>query len=1002
QVEDVVGCHVEDAITFWAQDISTVNDLLQLSCALAEACPRANAAFGKLDFTKIYGGCFSEDRCWYRCMVQHMISNEKAGTCQVLYIDYGNSEIINRSEIVEIPENLQYPSVAKRYRLWGLQLPANQNLNMFDQGKKFLGSLVFEKAVKIRQKAKQKDGVIIVQAECEKVDIGEEVAKAGFAEKCRIPGNTDSVEMKEDNVQNQRKMMKTISPPWLNRTGRTPCNSPREPLGSGAAAERNQVFAGNRMFLTKEKKLASAPVLNRSLACMGDQNLAVENGNVEEEKEGLRKENVNLLRRQKELELEVECLKGELKVCGKKEASRKATEHLKETLHNYIGTKMRNLAANVKVLKEFRHTKKNAGFGEQLSQAITLVTEGNITVPCSLKKLQELWTEYDLAQEMIRLCKNMDERDELIIKRNGVQQSLYSAVKEFILEVDQLFICERSDMLQGLSVSLGMVYGRVCEVSDSEDVFQQFFKWKHAKMEEFVNVRNNTDAALQVLTDLFSNILKRFDLTSEVSSDLEEAPGNVDEALKDVELSICRELKTDLTEHDEKEKGIIRSAYSEVMHKVRQEQDLITVIQKTYSASVEFKEQAEKWMDRRPNIDNLLSIKKTVKSLKVQLRWKLTEKNNLEESDDDSELEITRIKEEIAVLRNKLLQEIYKEQEEYEKLAYLVQKWFPELPLLYPEAGILSYMNSGGLLSHSLERDLLDAEPMKKLSTKRPLVCSEIQDQKVLLKGYSVDVSSEAKVIERIAKYHRAWDQQKEKSSLLQLLFLLFCKARFKPIMLSDPLVYLMVPYYPGASLIALQADAPLTLEETLKVMKGVAQGLQILHGANIVHGSLHGNNIFAVNRKEGIVGDFDFSKSEEQRAAADTMVIGTLSLVSPELKMGQPASPASDMYAYGCLLFWLCVQNQEFVLKEDGTPEVNVVGMDDKVKSLILNLFCCNRLTAEQVLRDDCFFLVDAVPVPSQPGEEHKPCEEHDSEKKDEDAVDAVNSEKNAVNPTQ
>lgn len=29
---------------------------------------------------QIYGGCFSEDRCWYRCVVQRMINNEKAGT----------------------------------------------------------------------------------------------------------------------------------------------------------------------------------------------------------------------------------------------------------------------------------------------------------------------------------------------------------------------------------------------------------------------------------------------------------------------------------------------------------------------------------------------------------------------------------------------------------------------------------------------------------------------------------------------------------------------------------------------------------------------------------------------------------------------------------------------------------------------------------------------------------------------------------------------------------
>ncbi|XP_052551224.1 serine/threonine-protein kinase 31 isoform X2 [Tympanuchus pallidicinctus] len=950
KAEDVVGCHVEDAITFWAQNISSCNDLLKLSCALAEACPRAQAAFGKLDFNKIYGGCFSEDRCWYRCMVQRMINSEK---CQVLYIDYGNSEIINRSEIVEIPESLQYPSIAKKYRLWGLQLPADQNLSMFDQGKTFLGSLVFEKAIKVRQKARQKDDIILVQAECEKVDIGEEVAKAGFAEKCKSPGSTEDVEKREDAVQNQRKKMKAPAPLWVNRPGHVLCNRPTAVLDPVAATARNQAFAGNRVILTKDKTPASAPVLNRSLACVRDQNLAEENDIFEEEKETQRKENVNLLRRQKELELEVEHLKGELQMIKQeKEESRKRAEYLEETLQKYVGTKMKDLAAKVKMLKEIRRAKKNAGFGEQLSQAIKLVTEGNITVPCSLEKVQKIWTEYDLAQEMIQLCKNGE-----------------------------------------LSVSLEMVYGEVCEGNDSEEVFQQFLKWKHAKIEEFIDIRNNTDAALQILTDLFSGILKCFDLSSEASSDTEEVPGNVDEALKEAELCVSKELKTDLTEHDEKEKEIIKSAYSKVMHKVRQEQNLITVIQKTYLASVEFKKQAEKWLNRRPNSDNLLSIKKNMRSVKAQLRWKLTEKNNLEEADDYSELEITRIKEEIAALRNKLLQEIYKERDEYEKLAYLVQKWFPELPLLYPEAGILTYMNSGGLLSHSLERDLLDAEPMRKLSTRRPLVCSEIQDQKVLLKGYSVDVSSEAKVIERVAKYRKAWDQQKEKSSLLQLLFLLFCK--------SDPLVYLMVPYYPGASLTAVQADAPLTLEETLKVMKGVAQGLQTLHGANIVHGSLHGNNVFAVNRKQGVVGDFDFTKSEEQRAAADTMVVGTLSLVSPELKMGQPASPASDMYAYGCLLFWLCIQNQEFGIKEDGTPEVDAVGMDDKVKSLILNLFRCDRLTAEQVLRDDCFLLVDAIPVPSQLGEEHEPPEEHDSEKTDEEE-DVVNSKKNAVNPTQ
>lgn len=41
--------------------------------------------------------------------------------------------------------------------------------------------------------------------------------------------------------------------------------------------------------------------------------------------------------------------------------------------------------------------------------------------------------------------------------------------------------------------------------------------------------------------------MKSFDLSSEASSDTEEVPGNVDEALKEAELCVSKELKTDLT-----------------------------------------------------------------------------------------------------------------------------------------------------------------------------------------------------------------------------------------------------------------------------------------------------------------------------------------------------------------------------------------------------------------------------------------------------------------------
>jgi serine/threonine-protein kinase 31 len=36
-------------------------------------------------------------------------------------------------------------------------------------------------------------------------------------------------------------------------------------------------------------------------------------------------------------------------------------------------------------------------------------------------------------------------------------------------------------------------------------------------------------------------------------------------------------------------------------------------------------------LNKSPSVEHLLSIKKTLKGLKAQLRWKLVEKNNLEE-----------------------------------------------------------------------------------------------------------------------------------------------------------------------------------------------------------------------------------------------------------------------------------------------------------------------------------------------------------------------------------
>ncbi|XP_020848977.1 serine/threonine-protein kinase 31 isoform X3 [Phascolarctos cinereus] len=911
KVEDVVGSHVEDAVTFWAQSINRNRDIVKIGCALAEVCPQSNSVFGNLDLNKIYAGLFSEDKCWYRCKVQKVVSDEK---CLVRYIDYGNTEILNRSEIVEIPSNLQFPDVAKKYRLWGLQIPSGQEVTQFDQGRSFLGSLIFEKEIKMRHKVTYQDGTIVAQAEYGHVDIGEEVAKKGYAEKCKLPSNNNAPEEKKmDPEQLGIGNLKSPIPLWGHRPNPSAFTRPKGR------------FNGRMVPDLKAKTLVAFP---KDRLAVGDFNLGShvslekikQDQKLIEENEKLKSEKEALLESYRELELKVEQTSVELQRA--KTTSVELTKHLENTLHMHVGTRMKSLAAKVEILKEVRRANINVRCGDDLSDAVKVVAEGHLVTPSSLDKLEKIWEEYNLAQEKIQICQNVNEGDILIAKRNEVRQKLYTAVEVFIVEVDELSLNKRLKTLQELSASLEAVYGQTREVTNAEEVLQKFYEWKHGKRQEFNRVRTETDASLRLLTEWFNSTIKFFDLNDEESLNSEEVIGNVDEILEKIESDVCKELEISLVEQGDVDKEIILNTYNRVLQKIRSEERLIAIVQAKYKASIEFKKQIVEWLDKSPNVDHLLSIKKTLKGLKAQLRWKLVEKNNLEETDDCDESEIEKIKEEIIQLRHCVFEKIYHEQEEYEKLTSLVQKWFPELPLLHPEAGILKYMNSGGILTVSLERDLLDAEPMKELSSKRPLVCSEVDGQKVLLKGYSVDMDTEATVIQRAARYHKAWRESKEESGLLPLMFLFLCK-------------------------------------EALKVMKGVAHGLRTLHKADIIHGSLHHNNIFVLNRERGIVGDFDFTKSVSQRTAVNSVVIGGLNLMSPELKAGQPPSPSSDLYAYGCLFLWLCVQNQEFEINEDGIPEVDGLHLDDDVKTLLSSLiYCRNSMTAEEVLNAECFFL--------------------------------------------
>ncbi|MBI2944267.1 MAG: serine/threonine protein kinase [Candidatus Wallbacteria bacterium] len=105
------------------------------------------------------------------------------------------------------------------------------------------------------------------------------------------------------------------------------------------------------------------------------------------------------------------------------------------------------------------------------------------------------------------------------------------------------------------------------------------------------------------------------------------------------------------------------------------------------------------------------------------------------------------------------------------------------------------------------------------------------------------------------------------------------------------------------------KAAGLLPLPRVLEIVAAVARGLHHAHQAGVVHRDLKPENVFLGAKGEVKVGDFGLATSERKLAQVDTqrgMVLGTAGYIAPEVITGGKASPASDVYSLGVVLFEL------------------------------------------------------------------------------------------------
>ncbi|SFJ59715.1 serine/threonine protein kinase [Planctomicrobium piriforme] len=117
---------------------------------------------------------------------------------------------------------------------------------------------------------------------------------------------------------------------------------------------------------------------------------------------------------------------------------------------------------------------------------------------------------------------------------------------------------------------------------------------------------------------------------------------------------------------------------------------------------------------------------------------------------------------------------------------------------------------------------------------------------------------------------------------------------------------FLEMEFVPGRSLQRVVSENPLLPTRAATIALGIANGLAAAHRVGIVHRDLKPDNVLLTHHGIPKISDFGLAKRLHGSAVKEGpgTLAGTPHFMAPELFLGEPATPASDVYALGVSLF--------------------------------------------------------------------------------------------------
>ncbi|CAA9492558.1 MAG: Serine/threonine protein kinase, partial [uncultured Solirubrobacteraceae bacterium] len=108
-----------------------------------------------------------------------------------------------------------------------------------------------------------------------------------------------------------------------------------------------------------------------------------------------------------------------------------------------------------------------------------------------------------------------------------------------------------------------------------------------------------------------------------------------------------------------------------------------------------------------------------------------------------------------------------------------------------------------------------------------------------------------------------------------------------------------------GPALKALILGRDLDPARTLRILQPIADALDTAHQFGLIHRDVKPQNILVDARDRAFLADFGLTKGAHDSGLTRTgQFVGTIDYISPEQIRGEPATPASDIYALAAVLF--------------------------------------------------------------------------------------------------